>query len=169
MCPAFNARKTCWKFGKGCYCDEEMIARIVRGETGLAESSRAGAAYVRAEITARTGGESGKTRKKPPCGKCFIFLEHQNLKHRAVSPFVIPITAIVLYLLKDSIFAAYDKVSAVFSGLFKQFAFGSGKSGGGISGSLAQQTEWFILIVLAVFVLIYVTKFVEYCIYKLKL
>ncbi|NCO36652.1 MAG: hypothetical protein AUJ92_17860 [Armatimonadetes bacterium CG2_30_59_28] len=168
-CPAFIARKSCWKFGKGCYCDEEMIAKIVRGETGLADSSRAGAAFLKADLAARTGAKPQQKTKRPPCGKCYIYLEHQNLKHRAVGPVVIPVTVVILYLLKDVIFTGYEQASGFIGGLFKQFAFSPDKSASGVGESLAQQTEYFILFILAVFVLIYVTKFIEFCIYKLKI
>jgi len=76
---------------------------------------------------------------------------------------------VILYLLKDVIFTGYEQASGFIGGLFKQFAFSPDKSASGVGESLAQQTEYFILFILAVFVLIYVTKFIEFCIYKLKI
>ncbi len=166
-CPAFIAQKTCWKFGKGCYCDEEMIAKIVRGDTGLGGQRKGGAAFLQSDIASRTGGPRKGT--KPPCGKCYIYLEHQNLKHRAVGPFVFPATLALVWVLKDILGVVYTTVGGALNSLFVQFSFQSASGATKGPDPLSKQAEYFIAFIIFVFVLIYVTKFVEFCIYKLKI
>jgi hypothetical protein len=82
QCPAYLAKTRCWKFGRGCYCDEEMISRIIRGES---------IDMIKAPTRMSRQG-------KPPCGRCYIFLEHQTLKYKMISPLAIPATLIIMFL-----------------------------------------------------------------------
>ncbi|MBI3923754.1 MAG: hypothetical protein HY318_20200 [Armatimonadetes bacterium] len=164
-CPAFVARKTCWKFKRGCYCDEEMIAMIVRGESSLgsgAAAKRAGSAYAKAS----TGAPK---KRKPPCGKCFIYLEHQNLKHRAVGPFLLPAVLGIMYVLKDYLGVVYSTLAELLNSMVSKLSFNAADAASKGPDPLSKQSEYVIAFIIGVFMLIYLTKFVEYCIYKLKL
>lgn len=165
-CPAFVARKTCWKFKRGCYCDEEMIAMIVRGESSLgsgAAAKRAGSANAKANAGAP------KKKRKPPCGKCFIYLEHQNLKHRAVGPFILPAVLGIMYVLKDYLGVVYSTLAGLLNSMVSKFSFHAADAASKGPDPLSKQSEYVIAFIIGVFMLIYLTKFVEYCIYKLKL
>ncbi len=83
QCPAFLARKTCWKFKRGCYCDDEMIARIIRGDS-------------LDKIKAPT---KMSQLRKPPCGRCYIYMEHQSHKFRMISPITIPLAVVIMVAL----------------------------------------------------------------------
>ena len=169
MCPAWLARTTCWKFGRGCYCDEEMIARIVRGEP--MES-----------IKAPTKISQGK----PPCGRCYIYLEHQTYKFRMLSPAVLPATIVICYFA----YPLYQKFFSVFdqglNALFKQMSFNptSITPKDLVANSAAQEAvtkygsdpatiaffaSTMIGVMLGFFLLIYLSKLVEWAIFKAKL
>lgn len=92
-CPAFLARKRCWKFGGGCFCDNRMIEIML---TGMPQQKKGGQSYLRAEIAARTG-VAQQRKTKPPCKRCFIYLEHQNLKYEVMHLVAYPLTAAVMY------------------------------------------------------------------------
>jgi hypothetical protein len=83
QCPAYLARTTCWKFGRGCYCDEEMISRIIRGES----------------LNVIKAPTRMSRKGKPPCGRCYIYLEHQAHKFRLYSPLAVPATVLIVYFL----------------------------------------------------------------------
>jgi hypothetical protein len=169
MCPAWLARTTCWKFGRGCYCDEEMIARIVRGEP--MES-----------IKAPTKVSQGKA----PCGRCYIYLEHQTYKFRMLSPVVLPATIAICYFA----YPAYQQVFSVFdkslNAIFASMSFDTSKitpkdiqANDAAKDAIAQyssdpaQIAFFastiIGVMLGFFLLIYLSKFVEWAIFKAKL
>lgn len=94
MCPAFKARRRCWKFGGGCFCDQNLIESML---TGLSRGPKRGEqAYMRSEIAARTG-IMHQRKKRPPCKKCFIYLEHEKLKYEAMHPLMYPLTAAIIY------------------------------------------------------------------------
>lgn len=171
QCPAFLAKKTCWKFGRGCYCDEEMIGRIIRGEATEAVSAPT--------RQSRSG--------KPPCGRCYIFLEHQTHKFRMLSPLALPSTIVVMFFgwpIYQFAFTAFNKV---LNNLWAGLSFNPQNYTPGIIKSddpnaintanpyqvSADQVQHLAMIFLAIllgfFVLIYISKFIEWAIYKAKL
>jgi len=75
QCPAFLAKTKCWKFGRGCYCDDSMISRIISGE----------------HLNVRTPHQARFVDGKPPCRQCYIYLEHQAHKLRWISPLTLPV------------------------------------------------------------------------------
>jgi hypothetical protein len=122
ICPAFQAKVKCWKFGRGCFCDQGMIDRLVQGSQTL--SRQRGQAYARREISERLQVSRGERKKnKPPCGRCFIYLEHQRLKHKVVTPLVYPLTILLVYLGQGLIGRGYGFVSTRTSGLWQKLSF----------------------------------------------
>ncbi len=169
QCPAFLAKKTCWKFGRGCYCDTEMISRIVRGESldlikAPTQQSRQG---------------------KPPCGRCYIYLEHQTYKFRVLSPLALPVAVISTWLvwpIYTRFFAIGDKV---FNSLWNSLSFNTAKLATGDMASsqdalnkvaalgnntedIARIAQNMFGILLGFMLLIYISKFIEWAIYKAK-
>ncbi|PQV64167.1 hypothetical protein B1R32_10611 [Abditibacterium utsteinense] len=170
QCPAFLAKTTCWKFGRGCYCDTEMISRIVRGESldvikAPTQQSRQG---------------------KPPCGRCYIYLEHQTYKFRMLSPLVLPVTVLATWLVWPiyiRFFAIGDKA---FNSIFSTLSFNSSnltsgdmkssaeaidavsRVGSNSAADIAYITQNLFGVLLGFMLLIYISKFIEWAIYKAK-
>lgn len=97
MCPAFKAKKRCWKFGGGCFCDSRMIEAMLMGLAKQgAKGTSGGQAYLRSEIDARNNVAKHR-QKKTPCHRCFIYLEHQKLKYDVLNPLMYPLTAGLMY------------------------------------------------------------------------
>jgi hypothetical protein len=163
QCPAYLAKKRCWKFGRGCYCDEEMISRIVRGESMNTVSAPT--------RMSRQG--------KPPCGRCYIFLEHQRLKYNVVSPLAIPATVLAMLFGWPLYTAMFSSIAGKATGLWDRLSFSATKA----ATDLTSKTDPYALnreqvqhvsqtlfgIILGFFVLIYVSKFIEWAIYKVRL
>ena len=169
LCPAFIAKTTCWKFGRGCYCDEEMIGRIVRGEP--MESIKA---------------PTRISQSKPPCGRCYIYLEHQTYKFRMLSPLALPLTiaiAFVGYPLYQAAFRVFDKglqsVWSTFSFSTKsltpeamQATKEASKAAADATMNAAQVSgfaQTILGVMLGFFLLIYIAKGIEWAIFKAKL
>ncbi len=93
VCPAYKARKRCWKLKRGCFCDPTMIESLTSGVPGAASGQ---AAYLRAELDARNTILAQRA-KRPPCKRCFNYLEHQELKYQALNPIVYPAVAAAAY------------------------------------------------------------------------
>jgi len=187
-CPAFVAKRRCWKFGRGCYCDEEMIQAIVRGmDSGNTDT------YAR-QATTGIAPRPKKREGKPPCGKCYIYLEHQRLKHKLLSNFMLPLAIIICVGLWKPYCAVYEVAMVHGQHLWNQFAFKgkvADRSGPGRlddwqnadKGSTGQQMIerreqeqaktfelWqrvFVMLMIAVFILVYISKALEFIIFRL--
>jgi hypothetical protein len=94
VCPAFLRKRRCWKIGVGCFCDPGMIENMIAGVKSL--HTRTQAAYLRSEIEARTG-IANQRRKRPPCKRCFNYVEHQHHKFAALSPLAYPLVVGVMW------------------------------------------------------------------------
>ncbi|MEO6906365.1 MAG: hypothetical protein ABI210_00610 [Abditibacteriaceae bacterium] len=168
QCPAYLARKTCWKFGRGCYCDEEMISRIIRGES----------------LTTIKAPTRMSRKGKPPCGRCYIYLEHQSHKFRLFSPLTVPVTVIAVYFL----WPFYTKLFTGFSSYLDKFwdliSFNPHNLATGVlkadspqdyknlTAMNPEQVTHVALIIFGVLLgfmlLIYISKFIEWVIYTAK-
>jgi hypothetical protein len=163
-CPAFVAKTKCWKFGRGCYCDSEMITRIINGET-----------------LSRIQAPSQLTRmSRPPCGSCYIYLEHQAHKLRWLSPLLIPVTIGVMFLLWPLYRIAFQGVAKLFSGLWQAVAFVPPPTYGPPpkntfnpipTGQITPEQAVLIAqnmcgVILGFFVLIYLLRLLEWALYK---
>lgn len=169
QCPAYLAKTTCWKFGRGCYCDEEMISRIVRGEA---------LDVIKAPTRMSQQG-------KPPCNRCYIFLEHQGLKYRVVSPLALPATLVAMYAAWPLYTRMSDKLSVSLQGLWDRLSFhGStaitdaaakvaskgGTAPSTLSPDQVQHAAQIMFAVLAGFyLLILISKAIEWAVYKARL
>jgi hypothetical protein len=169
QCPAFLARTKCWKFGRGCYCDEEMIGRIIRGES-------------LEKIKAPTRMSS----QKPPCGRCHIFLEHQGLKYKMAAPMAVPATAAIMFgiwPIFSSVFTAFSmRLEVLWSSISfdtrsitpeaVRAAEGTGTGAPAVSQLSPEKTAeygmWIFGILLGFFLLIYISKGIEWAILKMK-
>ena len=169
QCPAYLAKTTCWKFGRGCYCDEEMISRIIRGES---------LDNIKAPTRMSRQG-------KPPCGRCYIFLEHQGMKYRSFSPLAIPATMGIMYFGWDTYLALTDKLVGSLGFLWSKLAFQTANTAAQVANSVTKETEkaastlspeqientaqTMFGVLLGFTLLIYMSKAIEWAIYKAKL
>jgi len=167
LCPAFLARKTCWKFGRGCYCDEEMVGRIVRNEP----------------IDQIKAATTRQSKEPAPCGRCYIFLEHQTYKFRMMSPLALPATILLMF----GAWPLYNKLFTTFTltytKLFSTLSFTPKVPDAIVSSKeaqiqaaatqlkpedIAQYSSYIFAGLLAFLVLINISKFIEWAIFKAK-
>ncbi len=163
QCPAFLAKQTCWKFGRGCYCDEEMISRIIRGES---------LDVIKAPTRLSKSG-------KPPCSRCHIYLEHQGHKFRALSPLTLPLTALLMWVIWPFWTKLFSEVMG--AKIWDMLSFNPQKLApkvlastevptGGLPPEQVMHYATIIFgVLLGFFVMIYVAKFIEWFVYKAKL
>ncbi len=135
LCPAFKAHKTCWKFGRGCNCDPDLVERLIASRvTGPARGARdSEGAFIRSELEAEA--PKSRSERTIPCSKCPIYIEHQRRKFKVVSPLMIVITLVLLTMFYAPLTGLYSSMAGGIAGLI---------SGTGISatGSVETQQWW---------------------------
>lgn len=174
VCPAYKARKSCWRFGYGCNCDPGLIEQLIRtgGATkGKAATKKTAAertvseAYVRSDLQADT--PVGRERTIP-CVKCAIFIEHQRQKFRVVNPVAIVATLVGLVFLYQPLTTLYSTVIAATAKLAAQFT---------LEGGMVDPSRWigyldspfvkgFFFVFVGLIALSYVLRAVEWLVLK---
>lgn len=167
-CPAFLARKRCWKFGRGCLCDQEMVTRIMSG---------ASLEVIKAPTAMST--------RKPPCNRCSIFLEHQSMKFKMLSPLAVPLTIVIgaiAWPIYQNLWAASG---ARLAGLWRTLSFSATTAASNAANNAAQKpsdidqyqlqpeqvahvAQTMLGVLLIFFLLIYIAKFLEWAIIKMN-
>lgn len=94
FCKAYQHRKSCWRTKSGCYCDEEMILRMMK------RSKTSKLPGFDQRYTEVAGGSKDLTpaQKRQRCRQCFLYAEHQKQKYQILSPLTFPAAIAVMWV-----------------------------------------------------------------------
>lgn len=165
-CPRYQERKTCWRRKIGCLCDDDIMAAALMGGEGTAAGARD---KLILEFLPGAGGGRSTVGKRIKCKNCFIFLEHQRIKHRFVAPLSVPLVVGAFWYFQGQIEQAYASFCQWAARGVQAVAFGQVNTG------VLQETftnplvKWLILACFGVYALTYVLRFWEYLFFKLKI
>lgn len=166
LCPVRHSKKPCWRTGRGCYCDQNIILAISGGNQYAA--SRGATGYLSRGAT--VSRPKSLKEKREQCLQCPVYLHHQGQKYWLITPtlLVLALGAIAYYW--DTIRNLYPTLMLA---LGKSLAgFSVGPSQGGVPAwaqDLASQPGmmWTLLIVCAMMIIAYLLHGVEWALYKL--
>ncbi len=166
MCPAYKARKSCWRIGQGCNCDPHLIETLLRRGAGK-EIGQQDATYVRTDLT---DGRAAGVKRTRQCRECPIFNEHQRDKFRVFNPLIIAASIIGLlaaYPIVRKLYAAFIETLAR---LAHQLAFGSQVPVDDWVRALDSPAVFFFFyVIIGLLALSYVLKAVEWAILQRKI
>lgn len=173
VCPAFKARKNCWRLRQGCNCDSGMIEALIRSGAavkGKGTESKKGTqeAYIRSDLQADIKlGQGERTRE---CRNCPIFNEHQRQKFQLLNPIVIVAAIAALLAAYPIMQRLYRAAIQGMSSLASRLAYGETLSVSDWISRLDSPAVWvFFYIIVGLLVMSYVLKFVEWAILVRKL
>jgi hypothetical protein len=165
VCPAYAARKSCWRIKVGCYCDEKTILKAMMSEgkenihtRGIMESLG---------IEDKQAVKLGSKVRKQRCRRCGIYIEHQRQKYQLLSPVVFPAVGVLLYAFHERISAVLWVVLQRTDQIMSFLAYKTGTAAqsfsndGGILTGLA--FAWLSIIVIS-----YALRLLEYLIFELQ-
>jgi hypothetical protein len=165
VCPAYAAKKSCWKIKVGCYCDEKTILKAMMSE-GKENVHTRGIMETLGIDDEKKAKLSSKVRKQR-CRRCGIYMEHQRQKYQLLSPVVFPVVGILLYAFHEKISALLWVVLQNTDKIMSFLAYKTGtaaqsfSSDGGILTGLA--FAWLSIIVIS-----YSLRLLEYLIFELQ-
>jgi hypothetical protein len=173
ICPAFKARKTCWRYGIGCNCDPKLIETLIRmGAPGSGkqtnEMRQRQGDYMRSDLQAdiKLGDKQDRTIA---CTKCPIYNEHQRLKFKFVNPVMILGTVVALGALYQPITGAWAAVAAGIVRVAHNITLRSEFDAGEWFSYLQDDViRVFFFLIVSLIVLAYVLKFTEWIILQKK-
>lgn len=163
VCPIYHAKRTCWKERVGCMCEEEVIRRAME-RTTVSKDALAAAQYIPRNHRL---SESAKAER---CRSCVIYNERQKHKYRLILPAVVALVLGVYALGRPALVAVTGSMVArvdevVSTALLRQDATGIAETA---RKSIIPLDE-LLLGCFFILVFVYALKFVEFCIFKLKI
>ena len=166
MCPAYKARKTCWRFGRGCNCDPGLVESLIRtggvGASGDSRQRRVQQDYLRSDLQADLPTARERTIS---CAQCAIYMEHERAKFRFVNPIVVVGTIVALIVFYRPLLGLYGLTLTGMANLASTFSYGEQVDPKVWFDYLNTPTvQVFFLLMLGVLVLSWVLKFVEWAI-----
>jgi hypothetical protein len=174
ICPAYKARKTCWRYGIGCNCDPKLIESLIRmGAPGSGKQSnemrqRQGE-YIRSDLEADVQ-LTAKAERTIPCAKCPIYNEHQRLKFKFVNPLAMGITVVGLGFLYVPITDAWGAVAGGIVQVARNITLRSNFDAGQWFSYLQDDVvKIAFFVIVSLLVMSYVLKFTEWVILQKKL
>ncbi len=171
-CPAYRARKNCWKYGRGCMCDPQLIESLIRtkymSNLRVTEGkSRIEGEYIRSDLEADTVTTSGE--RTITCANCPIYAEHQRQKFRVVNPIAIILLIIVLAASYKPLTMLYSTMIAAMAHIASTFSYGQALAPELWFQQLDTPTvRVFFFALVFLLALAYVLKFVEWAIFVKK-
>jgi hypothetical protein len=164
VCPAYAARKSCWRIKVGCYCDEQTILKAMMSEGK--ENVHTRGIMKSLGLEEQKKSKLSKSVRKQRCKRCGIYAEHQRQKYQLLSPVIIPGVFVLLYAFHVQIsavlWAVLQKTDSVMSALtYKGVATQTFADSGPFLTGLA--FAW-----LSVIVISYALRLLEYLVFELQ-
>lgn len=172
ICPAYKARRSCWRYGSGCNCDPRLIERLIRagstakGPRSDVQKAREGA-YIRSDLEADVPSIE-KVQRTIPCSKCPIFAEHQRLKFKVVIPMAILATVVIMGFLYTPVTDAWDVVAQKIVNIAANVALGDVKAQDWFGYLQDDVIRVAFFILLSLLALSYVLKYTEWLVLQKK-
>ena len=195
-CPIFHAKTKCWKHRVGCMCEENVLRLAMGGEENKPVDMTQQAGFVpigdlivkseqsnRPNIPTKAGPRGvriptnphlSEGQKRERCRNCVIYNEHQRQKYSLLSPIVsIAVPALVVLnfeTLKDMLsgaLTAIDKLVGHLSFTSANAPAHASTITRDINGSLPIAA--IIIMALTLFIMTWALRFLEYCMFKIKI
>lgn len=168
-CPAYEARKSCWRKKSGCMCDPGIIERA------LTSQSSEGRMFMK-ELRYRQGDVPGKkakltgAQKRARCRSCVIYEFHQKQKYKLISPLVFPFVVGLVWFLYPGMKAMFREVVALTDKFVHTVTFmPQAQDKTPVGTAVPDIVLIFFVVWLAIVGISYALRFVEFCIFKIQI
>ena len=166
-CPIYHARRACWREGVGCMCEERVILQALEGKGAPSPDPRQNVRFI------PYNRHLSREEKRERCRNCIIYNYRQQQKYQVIAPMVIvAAVAIVVHYAQQAQQILFQALRTV-DNFVARFAFLPSSSEVQYMKieSLARSSEfvtWMMIVIIAVIIVSYVLRVVEYFIFQLK-
>jgi hypothetical protein len=179
-CPIFQRhQQPCWRIGVGCMCSEEVLLIAARNEgfdVAWGSAGQPGGLMVLPTVD-QVAGKLTRRQKSARCGRCAIYLHHQEQKYRAAVWVALAAVAGVVFLGLPLWHRLYVQVAVAAERVTRTVALPMPtkpeEQHPGLQpwvGRLPESTfvEWILILCVAILFLTYLLRLVEFVIYRLR-
>ena len=168
LCPVRETRKPCWRRGRGCYCDQNIILRLSGGPANPQVILYHGGTSSRPTSVVRA---KSWQEKRAHCLGCPVYLHHQAQKYQVAAPMAILAIIGGFVLFRATIMAMYPNAMLSIGRTFSGLSFGPVTPGGvpqwAHDMGQNQGLMWMAIIVVLTLLVAYSLQAVEWVLYRL--
>jgi len=167
ICPVRHSKQPCWRRGRGCYCDSEIVL-ILSGERPW-ERRRTAAGFVDPQSVVGTLPVDGET-KREQCLGCPIYLHHQEQKYRLAAPAAVLAVIGGIALFREQIHRLYPELMLGLGRVLGSFAHDPTADVGvprwAIEMAESSGFEWILIVIAGLLLVSYLLHAVEWALYR---
>ena len=165
FCKAYEQRKSCWRIKSGCYCDEDMILRVMKtSNTG----KMAGFDQKFSDVAGGKSRDMTAAQRRERCRQCFLYVEHQKQKYRMLSPLAFPATAFILWTYFKPMKAVLSSALLFTDKLAGNMSYGQYSQQWTNAQATSETVLWLFLGCVGLILVTYVLRALEYAIFDLQ-
>ena len=171
LCPVRIAKKPCWRGGRGCYCDQNIILTLSGGNAYNASMGSSGYLSRTASTISRPKTYS---EKRAQCLQCPVYLHHQSQKYQLLAPLSLVVSVGLLAYYWEGVRNLYPTGMQALGRSLSGFTFGGGAdaAAGAVPAwatelAAHQGLMWAAIIVGTLLVVSYLLHGVEWALYRL--
>jgi hypothetical protein len=167
LCPIRHSKKPCWRKGRGCYCDQNVILTLSGGNQYAA--SRGSTGYL-SSAAATMARPKSLSEKRAQCLQCPVYLHHQSHKYKVLAPGSLLLIVGLLGYYWNTLMAMYPEAIRAMGRSVSVFSFGA-KAGTvpAWANDMAANSAimWLVIAVVVMGLVSYLLHGVEWALYKL--
>lgn len=112
-CPSYLTGASCWRRHTGCRCDPFFATRVLEpmsraASQRMSDAERASLEAAVQHLQSQDAWQSKHHAERETCGRCPIYMEHQQYKYRAVFWLAYPLAGVAMYIGWPFIHGAYQ-------------------------------------------------------------
>lgn len=170
VCTAYEVRKPCWRIKSGCYCDENMILKVLqRSKT----SKIPGFDQRYSEAAVGLSKNLTPAQKRARCRQCFLYTEHQKQKYRMLSPLAFPAVIALIWIYLRPVKTLLAKALTFTDQFAGTVSFGPSPEEVASKpwlnpSSVSNAVEWLFIVCIGLILVSYVLRAIEYAVFDLQ-
>lgn len=167
LCPIRQSKKSCWRKGRGCYCDQNVILTLSGGNQYAA--SRGSTGYL-STAAATMNRPKSLSEKRAQCLQCPVYLHRQGQKYKVLAPGALVLAIGAIAYNWSQIMTFYPEGIRTLGRSVSVFSFGS--QAGQVPAWATDLASngilmWLMIVVVVMLVVSYLLHGVEWALYKL--
>ncbi len=169
-CQAYERRRPCWQIKIGCYCDEDMILRMMKRSSG---STVGGKDQTFAWLAGSQGKKKDLTaaQKRQRCRDCSLYQDHQREKYQLLGWLAFPSTIGIMYMFYRPIKAGLHEGLNFTDQFARRLSYGTVPTAdqSWVNSPAASDTvETLFLMCLGLILVTYILRAIEYLVFEVQ-
>lgn len=162
VCEPWKVKRACWRLQSGCMCDVRYLYEALKKDQTKGIRADDSDDWLQEDARQMGGGDF---ERKLFCRDCRIYIEHQRRKFRFLSPLALPITVLLIYGIHPFFRSLYGTVVMGTARALEMFWLTDNSAAASskfVRDMSNEAVMWAVLVLLGIFLLSGVMRFIEW-------